>query len=103
MIWKTDSSNEFDSLFFSKINKENTNAKTCCENSEVHIYAHKWGENFSSGWIWCSKCGKYSHIDGFRLSQEWNNLDSIDEDELCDEPSYLEEHKEEIDNFFKAL
>ena len=99
MKWKDDMSNELDKIFIARINNQSIETNSCCNKPELHIYAHKWDDKFSSGWIWCSQCKKYSHLDGIKLPNNWNNCELIDVDKLCAVPIYLEQNKNIIDVF----
>ena len=104
MEWKSDKSNELDRLFFTRMRNQSIEMNPCCNSPEIHLYAHKWDDNFSSGWIWCSNCKNYSHIDGIGVSSDWSNLESIDDNMLCAVPDYLEQNKANIDKFMnKAI
>ena len=48
-------------------------------------------DNHGSGWGWCSGCKNYSHYQ-YLIPDDYKNCPTIDEEELCPEPDYLEEN-----------
>ena len=77
---------------------------TCpaCEGQTSHVYIHKHNDRHCGIWVWCSKCGAYSHMSGV-APKWWKNPDFIDPAQLCAEPEYLEQMKARIDEWVNTI
>lgn len=75
----------------------------CCNDPDVHVYAHSREKKHTSVWVWCSKCGSYAHMDIGQISDKWKNCDEIDFDQLTAVPVYQESKKDVIDRHFSEF
>ena len=99
MIWHEDESN-LDQVAYSTLNGKKRMAPKCCSSPSVHVYAQmglRRGSSLSSAWVWCSRCGAYSHLDGLTVDADWENCEKIDSSRLCAVPKYLDSMRSVID------
>lgn len=73
-----------------------------CKSESAHVYIHSHDAHHCGIWVWCSKCGAYSHMSG-QTPKRWENPAFIDKSELCSEPDYLETKAAEIDGWVNTL
>ena len=67
-----------------------------CKTKNVHLYYNRFSGHRGGNWVWCSNCKYYAH--SYQLIPEWwINCDSIPLENLCHEPTFLEQDKEDID------
>ena len=73
-----------------------------CGKKDGHLCIHRYDEHHGGIWIWCSKCGSYSHMSGI-IPDWWENMPGIEEGKLEAEPQYLDERNRAIDHWFNNL
>lgn len=73
-----------------------------CHNRSAHIYVHSHNKKHCGLWAWCSECGASSHMSG-ETPVWWVNPDFVDENQLCSDPSYLDEMSDPIDGWVNSL
>lgn len=75
-----------------------------CGDESAHVFFYKFDAEDTAGpaWSWCSRCNSYSHV-RYRIPEWWKNLCSLDEDELCSTPEYLEKNKTIIDSHLDSI
>lgn len=73
-----------------------------CNCNTVHVYIQDHGNSHCGIWVWCSKCGAFSHMSG-QTPNWWKNPVFIDDSELCSEPDYLDTKSTEIDEWVNTL
>ena len=70
-----------------------------CGEKSMHLYLNRDKNTEHGGvWNWCESCHGYSHA-SCRIPGWWKNLDIIEQDKLLHSPEYLNEHKEQIDDW----
>lgn len=100
MNW-SDESNILDEVAISAVSSKKLLQAKCCDHPEVHIHAHTSGlaekRGRGSVWVWCSKCGKFSHLDGVPFPKDWKNNPEVDFSKVTAVPVYLETVKQQVD------
>ena len=104
MLWKDDNTNLSAVAFKTVTEKQLTEAK-CCDAPEIHIHAHRpfADENKGSAWIWCSHCGRFSHLDRIIIHADWHNNKNVDIHLVCAVPEYLETVKAAVDKHLQEF
>ena len=101
MNWSDRNGDVLDEVAVTALSEKKLLPAKCCHDPEVHIHAHSddfWKKRGrGSAWIWCSKCGTFSHLDGVPLSPDWANNSNVDFSQVCAVPEYLETVKDAVD------
>ena len=96
MKWISDNSN-LDRVGYNMVTSGNITTALCCKNPDVHIYAHRHSDGKGGVWVWCSRCGRYAHLDRITINSNWKNAENIDFSKITVVPRYLETVKDEAD------
>ncbi len=75
-----------------------------CGKQGGHLYLHRYQPEDDRGgmWTWCSVCCNSMHTSA-KIPKWWQNLKTIDFDQLAALPDYLENNKADIDEWVNKL
>ena len=73
-----------------------------CQRHSAHVYIHRHNDKHCGIWTWCNECGASAHLSG-QTPSWWVNPDFVDADQLCSDPSYLDEMADKIDKWVNSL
>ena len=73
-----------------------------CHKRFGHIYFHQHNDKNCGIWTWCNNCGSAAHMSG-ETPTWWVNPGFVDADQLCSDPSYLNEISDIIDKWVNSL
>ena len=73
-----------------------------CQKLSAHVYIHRHDDKHCGIWTWCNECCSSAHMSGTTPSW-WVNPDFVDTNQLCSDPSYLDEISDRIDKWVNSL